>query len=328
MHCLQPAVRRQQGEAVIDIVCGYALTTNTLRSYRTQESELRRIAALYYIPLDQLLSEHDLCLALIAYAQSHKPTTLPQFVSAVANWSQREWQRSLPRGRRYDAVRTSLLNLHGADNFSIPKVAITMDDLLAIRRQLDMRYFEHARDWCACLIAFFGLLRIGEYMDAGLRVRHVRPEAASLEITVQYSKTCRSPAQVSVSARNDQLCPLRAFLHYRGFLARLGLATGPDSALFVFRFDTRQHSPMSGQQFIQLVRCHLAAAFPDSNVSGYAGHSCRRGGASALILAGVHADLVKSHGRWSSDTYLRYFDAAHSPAMRLAATHALASAPM
>ena len=200
----------------------------------------------------------------------------------------------MPRGRRYDAVRTSLLNLHGADNVSIPKVAITMDDLLAIRRQLDTRYCEHARDWCACLIAFFGLLRIGEYMDAGLRVRLVRPEAASLEITVLYSKTCRSPAQVSVSARSDQLCPLRAFLHYRGFLARLGLATGPDSALFVFRFDTRQHSPMTGQQFIQLVRCHLAAAFPDRNVTGYAGHSFRRGGASALILAGVHADLVKS----------------------------------
>ena len=177
------------------IVCGYAVTTNTLRSYRTQGSELRRIPALYHIPLDQPLSEHDLCLALIAYAQSHKPTTLPQFVSAVANWSQREWKRPLPRGRRYDAVRTSLLNLHGADHVSIPKVAITMDDLLAIRRQLDTRYFEHARDWCACLIAFFGLLPIGEYMDAGLRVRHVRPEAASLEITVQYSKTCRSPAQ-------------------------------------------------------------------------------------------------------------------------------------
>jgi hypothetical protein len=290
-------------------------------------AELRRIAALYHIPLDQPLCEHDLCLALIAYAQTHKPTTLAQFVSAIANWSQHEWQQPLPRGRRYDAVRASLLNLHGADNVNVPKVAITMDDLLAIRQQLDTRYFEHARDWCACLIAFFGLLRISEYMDAGLRVQHVRPQAASLEITVLYSKTCRSPAQVSISARADQLCPLRAFLHYRDFLARLGLVAGPNSALFVFRFDTQQHSPMTGQQFIQLVRCHLAAAFPDRDVSGYAGHSFRRGGASALILAGVHADLVKSHGRWSSDTYLRYFDAAHSPAMRLAATHALASAP-
>jgi hypothetical protein len=291
-------------------------------------AELRRIGALYGIPLDRPLTEHDLCLALIAYAQTHKPTTHAQFISAVANWAHCNWQQALPRGRRFEAVRTSLLNLHGADNTSTPKAAITMADLLAIYQQLDTRYFEHARDWCACLIAFFGLLRISEYMDAGLRVRHVRPEADSLEITVLFSKTSRSPTQVSLSARSDQLCPLRAFLHYRDFLARLQIATSPNSALFMFRFDSQRHSPMTGQQFIQLVRCHLVAAFPDRDVSAYAGHSFRRGGASALILAGVHADLIKSHGRWSSDTYQLYFDAAHSPAMRLAATQALASAPV
>jgi hypothetical protein len=310
----------------IDYVCGYRLTTNTVQSYRTQVVALERLSREFGIPVDQPLSEQSLCLAVILYAQSHKPTTIPLFVSAVADWTRQRWGVELPRHRQFDAVMASLRNLYGDNNVNTPKAALTVDDLVAIHSRLDTRYFEHARDWCACLIAFFGLLRIGEYMDSGLHIRHVQASASSLDITIQFSKTSRAPVQIALSARPDALCPVRAFRHYREFLTRLRLPADPDSALFVYRFEAGHHRPMTSSQFIHLVRSYILAAFPGRDITAYAGHSFRRGGTSALILAGVHADIIKAHGRWSSLAYQRYFDSAHSPAMRLAATRALAPA--
>ena len=51
-------------------------------------------------------------------------------------------------------------------------------------------------------------------MDAGLRIQHVRlaaPDAggkpSGLDIVIQYSKTSRTPAQISICSRVDALCP-------------------------------------------------------------------------------------------------------------------------
>ena len=40
---------------------------------------------------------------------------------------------------------------------------------------------------------------------------------------------------------------------------------------------------------------------------------------NSLILASVPFSIVKSHGRWSSESYQRYFDAVHQQEARLAA---------
>ena len=301
------------------------MTSNTIRSYDTQVAALSRIAKDYGIRLDRPLSEHDLCLAMVAYAQSHKPTTYPQFASAVNNWSRTTFNVDLPRRQLYDNTVASLRNLYGNVDFSVPKAALTVEDLVAIYSQLDTRYFEHARDWCAILLAFFGLLRISEYMNAGLRVRHVQRVAAGLDVTVLCSKTSAAPATISVSCRNDILCPLRAFNGYYDFLKRLNLSQRQDDPLFVFRFGNGVDRFMTDSQFVSVLRTHVKAAFPGRDASLYAGHSLRRGGATAMILAGVPEPVLKAHGRWSSDTYQRYYDSAHNASVRLEATRSLAS---
>ena len=305
-------------------MCNYRLTSSTVQSYATQMRTLRKLAGEYGIPLTRPLSEQSLCLAVILYARTHKPTTIPTFVSAVADWTRQIWHTELPRHNQFDAVMASLRNLYGNTNVSTPKTALTTADLVAIYNQLDTRYFEHARDWCACLLAFFGLLRISEYMSSGLRVGHVQYTTTGLDLTIQFSKTSRAPAHVSLAARQDALCPVRAFRHYLDFLVRLKLPSGPNEPLFIFRFDSGHTRAMTGQQFIGRVRAYLLHAFPTRDPSDYAGHSFRRGGTSALILAGVQPDQIKAHGRWSSQAYQRYFDHVHHPAMRLAATRALA----
>ena len=67
-------------------------------------------------------------------------------------------------------------------------------------------------------------------------------------------------------------------------------------------------------------------AQPDCPSQRYAGHSFRRGGATALKLAGVADSDIQRHGRWKSNAYKLYFDA-DSPAFRLIATRALRPTP-
>ena len=91
-------------------------------------------------------------------AQTAKATTLPGFVSAIADWTRRQWAAELPRGRVFETVMVSLRKLHGDQTTGTPKDVLTLDDLRAIHSHLGLRYLEHARDWCACLVDFCGTL--------------------------------------------------------------------------------------------------------------------------------------------------------------------------
>ena len=178
-----------------------------------------------------------------------------------------------------------------------------------------------AWNWCACLLAFFGLLRIREYMDAGLRVRDVRFVMDGLDLEVLFSKTSLVRTVVSVSARADDLCPSRAL---SPLLCPLPLSWSPCSGRrpAVHQFRRRQTRAMSADEFIVGVRQLYARAQPNCPPERYAGHSFRHGGATALRLAGVADSDIQRRGRWRSDTCKGYFDSG-SPALRLIATRAL-----
>lgn len=270
----------------------------------------------------QAMAEDDLCLVVAAYADSHKITTLPQFISALQYFHLRCFHCNLPRGVLFNDVQRGLDNYYADRSVVQRKQALTLNDLFAFARLLDTRYFEHARDWCACLLAFFGLLRIGEYMDAGLRHRHVQLTAYGVVVTIPFSKTSNLPATVSIAQRDDQLCPAKALTHYLHFFPLLSISHQPDDPLFVTRTQgSTRVSATSRDEFIANVRVLVRASFPDRDASTYAGHSFRRGGATAMLLAGVPQDILRIHGRWSSEAYRAYIEA--SPATRLVATRAL-----
>lgn len=261
---------------------------------------------------------------MAVYANSHKITTLPTFISALNRYHRQLFQMDLPRAALYQQTRVGLENYYGNTAASAAKTALTLDDLCEFARHLDTRYFEHARDWCACLLAFFGLLRINEYMNSGLRQGHVRLTSYGVDITVVRSKTSNIPVVVSLASRNDQLCPARALSHYLGFFTALALLGRQDDPLFVSRLrDQTVTAPTTDAEFIARVRELITAAFPDRDPARYAGHSFRRGGASAMQLAGVPAVVIQKHGRWTSDAFRAYLDAASNPALRLIATRAL-----
>ena len=271
------------------------------------------------------LSERDLCCAVATFARSHKVTTVAGFVAAVANRAHSLGHGELPRHELFRRVMRGIENFH-ADQVAKPKTAITMADLLAFHTLLDHSTFEGARNWCACTLAFFGLLRINEYTNGHLRHRHVQHTAAGVMLTIAYSKTSLPPARVDVASRTDVLCPSRALSQYLAFFSAYpGLPHNPDDALFITRRIPAGFRPMSDMEFKAIVRSLLQRASPGCDLTQYAGHSFRRGGTSALKLAGVADSIIQLHGRWKFDAYRAYIDVDHSIALRLLATQALPS---
>jgi hypothetical protein len=82
----------------------------------------------------------------------------------------------------------------------------------------------------------------------------------------------------------------------------------PDSPMFISRLrDGRPViEPMTDADLIANVRRLIRAALPGREPRQYAGHSFRRGGATALALVGVLVARIQRHGRWTSEAYKAY----------------------
>lgn len=261
------------------------------------------------------ISERSLCGVIIIYAHAHKITSLAGFISAVQQYAVSRFHPDLPRHRLFTAVKTGLENWYGDTNICQPKQAITVDDLLAFRRHLKPTNFTHCRNWCACLFAFFGLLRINEYCNGALLVKHVVVERWGVSLIIPYSKTSLIPTEVDIIKRSDVLCPLLAYRAYVSFLPQE--LRQPGHPFFLQSIDAV--APMTDSSFIANIRALVSSAL-GRDPAVYAGHSFRRGGTTALLQAGVPEATIASHGRWKSQAYRGYVDVQHNLGMRLAAT--------
>jgi hypothetical protein len=221
----------------------------------------------------------------------------------------------LPRGRTFDRVRAGLLNWYGDTNFSEPARGFTVADLRTIRSHINLGLFADARDWCAALFAFYGLLRIKEYTCSGLLREHVAVHSYGISLAIPFSKTALIPTVVSIVRRDDELCPLAAHRAYTRHLpTRLRSVELP-----YFLHSSSTTAPLTDTTFIRHVR-RWVRDYLHRQPTDYSGHSFRRGGTTALQIAGVPESTIASHGRWKSLAYRAYFDVQFNLELRLAAT--------
>jgi hypothetical protein len=312
--------------ALVNFFITFSLRANTHKTYGSHQRTFIALCTEFNINPSLPLSEDSLCLVVAAYAsRGHKITTVPGFISALANHALNHRLGPLPRGVRFDQLIAGLRNYYGHQNVAVPKVAFTMMDLVAFYPHFDRSTFEGARDWCACLLAFFGLLRVGEYTDGQLRLQDVRLTSWGVSLLIPFSKTTLIPTQVDIVSRSDFLCPARAASDYLSFFTRLsGLSLRPTNPFFISRLSSG-NTPLSSVEFINRVRAVILTALPGRDPEAYAGHSFRRGGTTALKLAGVSDSVIQQHGRWKSDAYRAYIDSDNNLNARLMATSALNS---
>ena len=298
---------------------------NTRKTYSAHDATFRIICRQLAIDGARPLSEVELCRVVTVYARSHKVTTVAGFISAVGYNAATAGHGDLPRGTLFARTMKGINNVH-ADQVATPKTAITLSDMISFHCHIDHTTFEGARDWCACTFAFFGLLRINEYANGHLQHGHVRHTAAGVKLNIVTSKTSLRPVRIDIAERADVLCPSRALSNYLGFFVRFpALPHELNTPLFITRRKTADFHAMTDIEFTATVRRLIQLTSPGCDASQYAGHSFRRGGTSALKLAGVDDSVVQLHGRWKSDAYRRYIDVEHDIALRLLATQSIPS---
>lgn len=172
------------------------------------------------------------------------------------------------------------------------------------------------------LVSFFAQLRLGEILptserefhrfpDRFPRVSHVSASTTShgsCRVSLPKTKTSVSGEDVIVSRqKNSSTDPVHALRrHIRKNTSRVGefLATYRDS---------------DGRSCVLTKRIFLSRCneiWKKHGLGRYTGHCFRIGGTSYFLLAGVNPDVVKSFGRWKSDSFLRYWRSLDQLAVR------------
>ncbi len=183
------------------------------------------------------------------------------------------------------------------------KAALLVEDLRKMVAPLGTSLLDR-RDRALILLGFAAALRRSELV--GLRVEDVQVEEEGLVLTLRRSKTNQEGRLETIAvAYGSELttCPVRAL---RAWLAAAGLGEGP---LFVGL------TPQGGLRAVALgdrmvahvVKRRCRAVGIDS--SEVAGHSLRRGFATAAVRAKKPDRMIKRHGRWKSTAMLdRYIE--------------------
>ena len=186
------------------------------------------------------------------------------------------------------------------------RLAPTTAILRVIQGSFDQGFWDHFMLWatsCLCFVWFSPGRRVHNLsatllqypFDSEQRVGQYSDESHLFFIRKKSSKT--DPFQIEcdiyVHRGDDSICPVAAI---GNFLALRGAAPGPLSCYVDGR-------PLSQQQLFSRVQSILhSAGYPGL----YSGHRFRSSAASTAVTRGVPDHLIKTLGRWSSDTYQVY----------------------
>ena len=188
---------------------------------------------------------------------------------------------------------------------------ITVDILFKMFACIDCRSCVDVTVWCCFLLAFFLFARKSNMVPTSvngfdhkkhLQRGDVKICSCGLIVRFKWSKTIQFGDRILsipiAAIPNSVLCPVLAFTNMCEMIP-----TQPSSPAFLIPKNSK---------FVSLTYCsflyHLKRLLKLSGINAdkYSGHSFRRGGATAAFKAGVPAELIKLHGDWQSEAYLKY----------------------
>lgn len=191
-------------------------------------------------------------------------------------------------------------------NLGMPKRPL--HHLLLIRSALCLDIKEDLSFWAACLIAFFLLLRPGNFLSQGpicvpdrdLCIQNISPHAKGFLLSLNWTKTLQfreHQLQVTLpDLHGHPLCPASALRSLFRLLFANPLTS--DTSPLLQRTDGK---PLSYSWFLSRLRKILPG-------EGITGHSFRRGGATWAFQQGLQGELIQELGFWKSNAYLRYLE--------------------
>jgi len=277
-----------------------SLSDSTRRGYARDLAAFRvwcRARAVTALPAEpQTLAAYLANLAL-----TDRPATIGRKLAAIAVAHR---DAGLESPTEHGMVKRTLAGIR-REKGTAPhqKSALLVNDLRRMVAPLGASLLDR-RDRALILLGFAAALRRSELV--GLRFEDVRFEEEGLVLILRRSKTNQEGRLETIAVAygsEPTTCPVRAV---RTWLAAAGIVGGP---LFVGM--TRQgglRDAALGDRMVAHVvkrRCKAAGINPEH----VAGHSLRRGFATAAARAKKPDRMIKRHGRWKSTAMLdRYIE--------------------
>lgn len=281
-----------------------SISTNTRATYRSGYLSFKIFCEATSVPTFPL-TESTLQLFVTYLARRVKFATIKVYLCGVQYESViRGFNTKIAHmGRLYYVLR-GIRRCH--PNSASQRLPITPADLRKMIMFIKNSMFSNhdkAMWTCLILVAFFGLLRVSEYVCPAMSTfdteTHLTPADISFStcgsnavINLKCSKTdpFRLGCKIRLAKIGGFLCPYRAIQNYLVFR---GTKLGPWFTFSDGKFVTRK-----------FVSSFLTISLPNNiNINT---HSFRIGGASAAASCGIPDSTIKIIGRWSSDCYRRY----------------------
>lgn len=183
--------------------------------------------------------------------------------------------------------------------------ALSREDVARIISSLDQTQLAGARNAAMILLGWSCALRVGELANLNLEDLAIADDRITVRIIGGKSRSRDNADYVSACCDpNGLLCPIIAV---RNWIDLAGITGG---AMFrgLTKHQTLRGTAISSRAFGDIIRVSAKTA----GVVGWAdvsAHSLRRGWATEAAAHGVPANVIKSHGRWSSTvTAEKYID--------------------
>ena len=242
-------------------------------------------------------------------------TTIKSYLAGIRNcYIKAGYNNPLCNSQGETCPRLELLLRGVKKEFSNPtntRLPITGYILRTVLRKLQCGLFGSYLDvlmQAACLLAFFGFLRCGEFTTKNhsfdpqvhLTLSDVVFATDHVLLNIKASKTdpFRQGCKIPIYANGTEICPLKTLKKF--ILMRKCIGSGLQEPFFLLPGGYA----LSRQVFLKLFNdaCHA------SNIStvGISGHSFRIGAATTASEVHTPDYLVQTLGRWKSLSYTRY----------------------
>lgn len=255
--------------------------------------------------------------ATVMAASKVSQETLNNWMSGLAAWHQINGLPWFGNGKPLKMTKVAVGKLAPVSSRRPKRSPVTYEHMVTLREGLNLRNSFDVAVWAAATVAFWSCCRLGELLVLSSNsFDNSRNIAQSVPVTfkvlrggertacfhIPWSKsTHEKGADIVVTGNDESSDPFAALQHH--MKVNVGTSSAQDIPLFAFRSATNEHTPLTKDMFMR--RCD--EIWKKSNMSSIKGHAFRIGGATELLLRGIHPDIVQVQGRWKSQAFLEYW---------------------
>ncbi|PPQ94250.1 hypothetical protein CVT25_004970 [Psilocybe cyanescens] len=267
--------------------------------------DLEKVPEHLRFPTDEFV----LCAFAASGVGTSSHSTICNKISAVKAWHHThgiKWNG----GSRLRLVLNGVKNLTPLSSIRPPRPPINARMLAQLIKGLDLNNALDSAIAACAAIAFWGQCRLGELLASSSSsvlstnsipsrrsLRQSKRNTHSYILALPQTKTKKRGEDVILTQQTNNSDPLQLLRNHM-------LINKLPQRLPLFAYTTPSGpKTLTKRHFI--TRCN--AIWKTHGYPRTTGHSFRIGGTTELLLAGVPPDVVKTLGRWSSDSFLRYW---------------------